>query len=103
MARIGDPPIGKPMQLAIWYQNAITVLTGELLKGKDVGKLLESVRASSGAVARAMPLNVIHAAGVRLDEDEREMNDDVGAAGTVERKDDHVAQQHARAVRRDPS
>lgn len=102
LARLGEPPIGKPLKLARWYQDAISILTHELLKGRNVKKLLEAVRQSSAAAARVLPHDIMYQAQKILESDERELKDASAGAAVVDRKGDRVAQR-AKSVRRDPT
>lgn len=98
--RIGKAPIGKPLALARWYQDAIAALTELCLEGRPFVKQLELVRASAGAAGRVLPHDIIYTAGERLDRDERDLGQSSSGAPMTSRQEDHVVAR-ARAVRRD--
>lgn len=98
--RVGPYPFGQPFKIARWYQDLIGGLLDEVLEGrKGLSKLLAEVKSASAAANRIIPLDVMHAAASKLDQDDKDIKETDTGGQVTRRKDDDVAQRPA-AVRR---
>lgn len=89
---VGVYPYGQPFKIARWYQDLIGGLLDQVLDGeKGLSRLLSEVKSASAAANRIIPLDVMHAAAKRLDDDDKEIKETDAGGKVTSRKDDHVA------------
>jgi hypothetical protein len=89
--QLGPPPLGQPLKLARWYQDAIASLTWLVAQGRPFAKLLETWRASASAAGRVLPHDILFEAARILRDDENTMKNTDRVVPVTRREDDRIA------------
>jgi hypothetical protein len=89
--QLGPPPLGQPLRLARWYQDAIASLTWLVAQGRPYAKLLETMRASAGAAGRVLPHDILFEAARILNDDANATKNTWGGPRPIKRSEDPLA------------
>lgn len=103
LSELGRPPDDDPIAAQLWWSKLLAEVAWLLASGRIPATLAMSLRAIASSAAKALPEEIKARAARILEDEDRELQEDVSPRA-VRREDDPIARaSKTPALRRDPS